>query len=516
MPKPGTDTITTQQMRRIFYQPGGPMPGNPSRFAGLDAQYMMLDSVTRPLRTIDPIKLYDPSYAKKFRNVGRKISAPDFPTATLHILENRSTLPFQLGDMSCSFNLYVPVGLCDDLSNFLSGWTDQVEIVSYAEATSVDEGARNAWESDDQVEDAVALTLQAKYSIGAVSFSIEAATQADREVVDIVYGGGIQCGDCGPSDDGTNRVYFVTKSSGAASPGLPAEVTYSLNGGQTWLSANIDSFGATEDPLAIDIVGNKLVIIGSGAYYWATLNRAGTPGTFTKVTSGFVAGAAPNDLYVLSASEVFFVGNAGYIYKSTDITAGVSVVDAGSATAQNLLRISSDGQQTMVAVGAASTVLKSINRGVSWATTDANPSAIALDVYSVAVKSTDVYLVGTGLSGRLFYTLDGGTNWAEKTFTGSGQGYIRDIVFATDEVGWFVHDDNTPTGRIWSTWDGGQSWVRNDGGSKRMLSWPVVDRINRVAVPKGTYQVAANWVALGGLAGDGTDGIALLGAPNQV
>lgn len=516
MPKPGIDVVTSQQMRRIFIQQGGPLPNSGLQFAGLDAQYMMLDSVTRPLRTIDPIRVYDPSNPKRFKVVGRKIAPPDFPTATLHILENRGTLPFQLGDLSCAFNLYLPVGLCQNLSDFLAGWQDQVEIVSWAEATSVDEGARNAWDADDQVEDAVAITLEAKYSIGPISFTSEAATQVDREVVDIVYGGGLQCGDCGPSDDGTNRVYMATKSSGAGSPGLPAEVTYSLNRGVDWASVVIDNFGSTEDPVAIDIVGNKLVVVGSGAYYWASINRQGVPGTFTKVSTGFVTGAAPNDLFVLSPQEVFFVGNSGYVYKAADITAGVSVVDAGSATAQNLLRIHGDGNQELVAVGAASAVIKSTNRGVSWATTLNNPSAIALDNYSVFVKQPGVYFVGTGLSGRLFYTLDGGDNWTQSNFAGSGTGYVRDIVFATDEVGYFVHDDNTPTGRIWATWNGGASWVRNDGGSQRLLNWPTLNRINRVAVPNATNQVAANWLALGGLGGGGTDGIALIGAPNQV
>lgn len=516
MPKPGLDVVTSTQMRRIWYQAGGPFPGNTSQFAGVSTQYMILSGVKRPLRNIDPIRVYDPAYAKRYRVVGRKITAPDFPTATLHILEDRGTLPFQLGDLSCPFNLYLPVGLCNRLDDFGAGWQDMIEIVSFAEATEVDEGDRGAWEDDNQVEDAVSITLEAKYSIGAVSFSIEAAVQADREVVDLVYGGGLQCGDCGPTDDGTQRIYLVTKSSGSGSPGLPAEVTYSVNGGVSWNSVTIDGFGAAEDPLAVDIVGSKLVVIGSGAYFWATLTSAGVPGTFTKVSTGFVGGAAPNDLYVLSPGEVFFAGNAGYVYKSTDITAGVTALDGGSATTQNLLRIHGDGQNTLVAVGQASAVIVSVNRGQTWATTQANPSAIPLDNYSVFVKSNLVYLVGTGNSGRLFYTLDGGKNWVETNFTGTGVGYVRDIVFATDEVGWFVHDDNTPTGRLWATWDGGASWFRNDSGSARILNWPTLNRINRIATPDSTRQVAGNFVALGGLAGDGTDGIALLGAPNIV
>lgn len=515
MPKPSASIVTTQQTRRIFYQPGGPNPGNAVQFAGLDAQYMLLEGVTRPLRgAIEPIRVYNPRFAKRYQTVGRKVTAPDFPTATLRVLENRGTLPFQLGDLSCPFNLYLPVGVCEDLSDFLAGWQDIVEIVSWAEGTSVNEGDRMSWEEDNQVEDAVAITLEAKYAIGALSFSPEAASDVSREVVDVVYGGGLQCGDCGPNDDGTRRIYAVTKSSGAGSPGLPAEVVYSYDGGATWAQTNIDGFGATEDPLAIDIVGSKLVVIGADAYYWATINRQGVPGTWTKVTAGFVAAGTPADLYVLSPQEVFFVGEGGYVYKSIDITAGVSVVDAGSATTANLLRIHGDGNNTLVAVGADSAVIKSVNRGAQWATTNAEPSAIPLDIYSIAVKGPETFLLGTGLSGRIFYTLDGGETWVEKPFTGSGAGYVRDIVFATDEVGYFVHDDNTPTGHIWATWNGGASWVRNDGGSARLLNWPVIDRVNRIAVPGSTRQVGANNVALACLAGDGSDGALLLGTPN--
>ena len=94
----------------------------------------------------------------------------------------------------------------------------------------------------------------------------------------------MQCGDCGPNDNGAQRVYAVTKSSGAASPGLPAELIYSLDGGVTWAQTLIDSFGSTEDPLAVDMVGSRIVVLGADAYYYATLNANGVPGTFTKVS----------------------------------------------------------------------------------------------------------------------------------------------------------------------------------------------------------------------------------------
>lgn len=515
MPRPTDAEVTKTQNRRLFIQFGGPFPGNVPQFAGLDAQYMVLDGVTRPLRTIEPIRVYNPRKVEAYKNVGRKISAPDFPTATLRVLENRGTLPVQLGALDCPFNLYLLVGKCEDLSDFTGGWQTIVEIASWVEATQVDEGARMAWEDDTQVEDAIAVTLESKYAIGSLSFSAEAGDAVSREVIDVVYGGGVQCGDCGPNDNGAQRIYAVTKSSGAASPGLPAEVIYSLDGGVIWAQALIDNFGATEDPVAVDIVGNKLVVVGADAYFWAVLSEAGVPGTFTKVSSGFVAAGSPLDLYVLDTNNVFFCGEGGYIYKATDITAGVTAIDPGIATTETLFRIAGDGNNTVVAAGASSAVVVSNNRGATFGAVVTEPSAIPLDIYALAVKDSRTFLVGTAASGRMFYTRDGGlTDWEVINFTGTGAGAVRDIVFATDEVGWMVHDNNTPTGYLWATWDGGNTWVRNDQGTARITNWPVLDRINRVAVPNGSQFISANYVIAGGLAGDGTDGVLVLGAPN--
>lgn len=514
MPKPVAE-VTKTQNRRIFYQSGGPFPGNIPQYAGKDAQYMIVDGLTRPLRTIEPIRVPSPTQFEAYRNVGRKITAPDFSTANLHVLENIGTLPFQFGVLACPFNLYMPVGKCKDPSSFTNGWDWIVEIYSWAEATQVDGGARMAWEDDNMVEDTIALTLQDVYAVGSLSFSAEAPGEISREVVDVTYGGGLQCGDCGPLDNGAKRIYAVTKSSGAASPGLPAEVIYSLDGGVNWFQTLIDSFGASEDPVAVDIVDNKLVVVGADAYYWAVLGTTGIPGTFTKVTNGFLAIGSPFDIYVLDANNIFFSGELGYIYKSTDITAGVSVIDAGIATNANLYRIAGDGVNTIVAAGGDSAVVVSPNRGATFGSVVTEPSAISLDIYALSVKDSKTFLVGTAASGRVFYTRDGGlTAWTSIGFTGTGAGAVRDIVFATDEVGWFVHDNNTPTGYIFSTWDGGNTWTRNDQGSVRVTNWPVVNRINRVATPRGSILVNANYVVAGGLAGDAVDGVLVLGAPN--
>ena len=95
-----------------------------------------------------------------------------------------------------------------------------------------------------------------------------------------MYGTQIQCGDCGPPNDGTRWAYAITKSSGAGSPGLPAEVQYRVDGTANWIDLAITGIGATADPTAIDIVGDKLVVVASeNAYYYATINAiTGVPG----------------------------------------------------------------------------------------------------------------------------------------------------------------------------------------------------------------------------------------------
>jgi photosystem II stability/assembly factor-like uncharacterized protein len=521
MPQLTADLIGTQRHRRNFIQFGGPRPDNRVRYAGQDTQFMKMEGVSVPeLGGVDPIYVPDPNRIGQYKLVNRSRTPADLPTATLTLLERHGSIPFQLGTPNCGFNFYEAVGNCRDLSDFLGGWTDYVLVYSGALVTDKDLGDRSGWDSDDHIEDSLSLTLASVYPVGALAFAERAATLVDRQVLDVVYGSQLQCGECGPQDDGTKRIYAVTKSSGSGSPGLPAELIYTVDGGLTWNEASITGIGASEDPIAIEIVGDKLVILsrtaGSatlGGYYYATINAAtGVPGSWTKVTAGFVAGKQPNDLYVASPREIFFVADGGYIYRSTNIATGVEVFNDGNATTQNLYRIHGR-EDTLVAVGAASTVLRSVNRGVTFATTADSPSDLPLDVRAVLVMDANLYWVGTADSGRLFYTLNGGETWTEKAFSGAGAGTIRDIVAATDEVIYFSHDTNTPTARIFSSWNGGADFSNT---SPRLLNFPTFNQATRLAVPYGADPTtAANSLAVAGVAANGTDGVLYLGIASR-
>lgn len=513
--KPSADEIITYKHKRNYIQFGGPRPTNAVRYAGQDAQYLVIEGVGSPEQGgVEPIWVPDPVTAGKYRLVGRKQTPPDLASASVRMLEKHGSIPRQLSRIGCAFNLYELTGNCGDLSDFLQGWSDYILVYSHALVTDKDLGTRSAWDSDEMQEDVLSVTLADIFPVGALAFGVVGETEIAREVVDVVFGSIEQCGDCGPYDEGTLRAYAITESSGAASPGLPAELIYTLDGGATMVEQAIDGLGATADPTAIDIVGSRLVILvnSENAYYWADVNsRTGVPGSFTKVTAGFVALKNPNDLYVAGPREVYIAGNGGYIYKATDITAGVSVINAGAATTQDLLRI--DGiEEAIVAVGRGSDVVRSINRGITFATTTTEPSSIPTDLLAVEVLSADRIWVGTD-TGRKYYTVNGGETWVHQSFDGAGAGRVEDIVFVSDEVGYFSHTTNTPTARLFSTWDGGANWTRSQ---PRINSWPVFGRGNRIAVPRTSLGVAANAVLVAGLSGGGTDGILVLGQASRL
>jgi photosystem II stability/assembly factor-like uncharacterized protein len=144
------------------------------------------------------------------------------------------------------------------------------------------------------------------------------------------------------------------------------------------------------------------------------------------------------------------------------------------------------------------------NGGNTWANVDTTLIA-AVEITAVWMRTKDVWFAGT-IQGDLYYTLDGGVNWVLKAFPGSNAGAVRDIVFATDTVGYLAHDTDAVAGRILRTIDGGQSWYVLPEGPGAI---PANDRINALAA----VEECPNDVYGGGLAAAGAgDGFFVKGA----
>ena len=519
MPKPGFDVVVTQKHRRAFSQRGGPTAANALRYEGADEAYMVFDDDTNPITGgRKPINFHDPRRRAggAYIKIGENTTAPDFPKSKISFFEKHGGIPWGDFDAGCYNNFYEVVGKCKRPDDFINGWDDFVKIYSYGRADTRNETALTTQESDDSSMTEMEFEFSAIYKIGALLFGEKAAPEVEREVVDLVWAGGIDCGACGPNDNGTNRLYAVTKSSGAASPGTPAEVIYTVDGGATFSQTNITGLGGTVDPTGIALVGNTLVVLDTaGNGYWTSdINvLTGVPGAWTNVTAGFVAAKQPNDLYVAGASEVYFCANGGYIYKSTDIASGVTVLDPGNVNTSNYQRI--HGQDdTIVIVGDSGKIVKTNNRGITWANVTLSPTSAT--VRAILVLDDFRYWIGTS-GGFVYYTINGGEFFVLQTLPGGTLTVIDDIVAATDEVIHIVARTSTPTGRLITSWNGGQKWATSAVTTQRIQNLPTASRFNRIAVPlTGQLTTDSNTIALGGLSGGGTDGILELGIANRV
>jgi hypothetical protein len=455
-----------------------------------------------PQGDITPIRVPDPDQYGRFVTVDNIRGQQGLPTISIEsrLTRDISSL-LDLVRKGCSFDVQLHAGACEDPRDFNGGW-EKIYVLEAANATSYDTNEFGALDADQEavVTETVPLSGEDWYEVKKIVGSELGAAQIVQEVVDIAICDSRQCGECGITSNGCEKVFAVTLSAGG-SPGLPAEVIFSADAGATMDDTIITSLGANEDPDALACVGIYLVVVSNDSeslHYAPLVDILAGNEIWTEIATGFVALKGPNAIFSLSSVFTWIVGDGGYIYFSDDITAGVEVQSAGAQSTEDLNAIHGSDELNLVAVGDNNTVLFTNNGGASWASVTGPVPAVNL--LSVWVKSPTVWLVGSA-GGRLYYTQDGGANWTEKAFSGNGAGQVRDISFATPTVGYMAHHTATPAGRILRTINGGGSWYVLPEAAG--LSLPSNDRFDAVAACSEN----PNLVFGAGLADNAVDGI---------
>lgn len=512
MPKPSADMVVTQKHIRFFYQPFGPGPDNPIYYAGLDGQYMIIEDQTNPKRgSRSRINVHDLHTPGNYLAVGDSIEPPDYPSATVQFMQKHGAVPQHLIGYDCPVNFYQVTGNCKDLSDMLDGATDYWKTFSRGtHETSTEKGG--SFDSDEGLQDGLDFTYDYIYPYAGLSFGEEGETEVTLEIIDGVYGSRLSCGACGPEDDGTKLWYGIQIND----TGIPPDVKYTTDGFETMATAVVTGSIDTDIPVAIDIVGNNLVVVyngvGDNGYYVAPINElTGVPGTFVKVTNGFVAASDPNDIWVANPREVYFAGDGGYIYKSESILQGVTPIHEADVTTLDLYRITAL-EEVIIAVGETGAIVVSYNRGGSFSAPVV--AATAQDINAVALRSKYEFWVGDA-AGDIFYTtVRGEIAWTTfisgLTFTA-----VDDIVWANSEIGYITAQESGPVATMLASFTGGRNWSRSDTLSGRFINWSVFDVGNRISYPAVESQgVLSNFVVVCGLAGDGADGIILYGKAN--
>lgn len=505
------ETLTANFIR-AFTQRGAAGPNNLLRFAGMDEQYLMVGDISRPDRGgVNAIMVNDPRRRGLFARTGVTIDAPDIPSASLTFKQRFGGVPWYKFRLDCPLNVYEAEGLCGDPSDPLNGWST-LNILSRGLSSDKTYTGRTPFDGSDESTTEIAYSWMGDvYGVGGIALGELASTDVTTEVIDGVYGGYQTCSDCGPSNDGTRWVYAIQQTAGGSSA-VNGKVLYTVDGGATWAPSAITGLGVGVLVTAIDIVGQYLVVVAKSenAYYVSPINQlTGVPGAWTKVTTGFVALKTPNDMYVDGPNRVYFVGDGGYIYVSTNILAGVSVLSAGGVTTNNLNRIHGNGQYLLI-VGASNTILKSNNRGATWQATTASVTGT---LTAVSVNGPQLWYVGgaNGGVGLVNFTENGGETWSSLVLPGAATIAVQDIVFPTLECGWIAATRTGPTAAIFQTTFGGNVW--GEANTSRMPgTLPTFGRANRLAFPNvPDVMIAANNLAAFGLGGGLIDGVIYLG-----
>lgn len=451
---------------------------------------------------ITPIRVPDPEAYGKFVTVDTIRGQQGLPTISI---ENRLTrdLSTLLGLVrkGCAFDVQLHAGACEDPRDFNGGW-EKIYVLENAVATSYDTNELGSLDADQNVvvNETVPLSGDDWYEIKRVVGSELGTATVVQSIVGVVICDSRQCGECGISSNGCEKIFAVSLNTGG-SPGLGAQVYYTPDAGATIGASVITTLGATNDPSGLACSGIYLAVISNedGAIHYAPLaDILDGSETWVKVTTGIVNSKEPNAIFSLGSVFNWLVGDGGYIYFSDDITSGVTVQTAGGASVQNLAAIHGSDEFNLVAVGASNTVLFTNDGGTNWSSVTG--PAPAVDLTTVFVKDANTWLVGTA-GGQLFYTQDGGANWVEKAFSGSGSGSVNDIKFSTPTVGYMATQTSGTKGRVYRTIDGGFSWYILPEAAG--LSLPTSDSIIALAA----CSEDPNLAFAGGLADNGTDGI---------
>lgn len=495
-----TPSIVTAGQSRVWLVEDGPSPSREPVYQGT----MKIGDSTWPAGDVTPIRVPSPDKFGAFVEAGEVRSGEERATTSVmaRYPEQASTL-LALRRKLCRVDIHVPIGKCKNPQSYNNSW-EKLRIYRDGAITSWSDENAGALDSDENAATNETGEFSAEEIIEVTKLSLtEAAnTEAAREVISVSICDSSDCGNCGEASDGCSKI-FATMIGTGATPGTLPSVLYSDDGGSTWATTNIDSLFSNEAPSDSACVGDFLVVIvnGSNSYHYANsddiLNGVEV---WAEVNTGFAAGGEPNAIFSLSAQDTWIVGDAGYIYRSTDVASGVVVQDAGTVTTQDLQSVHAFDSSNVLAGGSLNALVRTTNGGSTWQAITGPAAGETLR--AVYMLGADTWLVGTN-TGKLYYTENGGTSWVLKGLPGTVDN-IDAIDFVDDTVGYIAARQGS-RGYLLRTTNGGFSWyVLPETGA----AIPANDYLNDVAACKFDH----NFVIGVGRADDATTGFVVIGS----
>jgi len=164
------------------------------------------------------------------------------------------------------------------------------------------------------------------------------------------------------------------------------------------------------------------------------------------------------DVYAVNDMDAWAVGENGTVLTTSDGGATWASRDCGTTTTLNAVFATSAG--TAWVVGEGGTILKTGDNGLTW---EAPASGTTRELNSIHSLDGSV-LWAVGASGTVLKGSNGGSTWTAKNL--ASEGNLNDVCVVDDQIIWavgdpadfFSRDEDDWYGRIYKSFNGGESW----------------------------------------------------------
>jgi len=483
---------------RVFAQWNGAGPNHVVEYQGL----ARLTGLSESLGDVTPIRAPSRSQYSKFDVVDYVRGEPGLPTTSMVA---RFTYVNKILTQVCPFDVDVHYGQCKNPSDYINGWDKAVKFEKALITTRTSDDLSILEGTEAVITFTGEITALKFWEYDKMTLGVKAAGLVDDEVIDVLVSDYISCGECGYESDGNKRIFALVQSSGA-SVGLMNQVIYSTDGGSNWTEEDVDTLAVGETASGMAVVGENLVVV-SGLV--ASLSYAGLVdlGSWTEVTTGFVADKFPNAIFSVASTLTWIVGEDGYIYFTEDPSGGVTVQADGSASTEDLLCIHGIDSRSLIAGGETGLLLTTNNGGAVWSVASSVPAGMGT-IQAVWMRSEFCWIIAgiVGGAGTLWYTINGGVSWSQINLPVAAITEVTDITFAdhADSPFGFLTLNTASAGYLLRTIDGGKTWYTLPDGAGSM---PSNAKLNSVS-----SGVSSSFVVAGGLMpAASTDGIIIQG-----
>lgn len=449
----------TGQLGRMWAQPDG--PNTAVHYLGCHE----LGDISEPLGDITRTHLPSRKVRGRRELASRSQDVPGEVTTTVTFLVGKAA--DYIEGIDCPFGLYVLQGECAVPDVF--GDYERGQVLQEAIITAVTDSNSAQREADDPATIAEDLSAEARERFWKLQLAQLTTTETER-LNDVAFLDIERCaGPCGPAQTNCEIGYAVAN----AASGAIANVLGTTNR-TTWAATSADPFTTDEHISSVIVVpmpdGEHRVIVARGTTdvsnpaeigysddsgdNWTLVDLDTADGDFVPHGGG---------LFLQDTGHIWVCTDDGEIHFSED--QGETWTEQETPVATSLNQVKFCDINTGICVGDSNVVLYTANGGDDWTSLTAPAAQAGEDALCCHIYDSMRFWVGYG-DGELWYTLDGGDTWAERTVAHPAGlatlDSIEDIegpdIYNVNIVYTWTDGDANPRAGFDRSIDGGYNW----------------------------------------------------------